>query len=91
MLCLLRKEPVVIRFRLKEIIADKEFNEGRRFTLEEISKTTGIHRTTLSKIAGVKGYNTTTGNIDLLCKYFDCSVGKIMEYIPEDSEPVRVE
>lgn len=30
----------MIRFRLKELIAEKEFQEGRRITLEEIAKAT---------------------------------------------------
>lgn len=72
----------MIRFRLKELIADFEFRTERRVTLEEISKATGIHRTTLSKIANVRGYNTTTDNIDKLCAFFDCKVEQLMERLP---------
>lgn len=75
----------MLRFRLKELIADKEFRDGRRITLDEIAKATAIHRTTLSKIANQKGYNTTTDNLDKLCAYFGCRVEQLMEYIPEDS------
>ena len=71
----------MIRFRLKEMIADKEFKEGKRISIEAISKETGIHRSTISRITGQKGYNTTTDNIDKLCDYFDCPVEKIMEHI----------
>ncbi len=39
----------MFRFRLKELIADKAFRENRRITIEEVSKQTGVHRTTLSK------------------------------------------
>ncbi|MFQ5518573.1 MAG: helix-turn-helix domain-containing protein [Mariprofundus sp.] len=73
----------MIRFRLKELISDKGFNEGRRVTLDEIASATGIHRTTLSKIANQRGYNTTTDNLDKLCTYFNCSVDKLMEHIPD--------
>lgn len=73
----------MIRFRLKELIADMEFRAQRRVTLEEISKATGIHRTTLSKIANSRGYNTTTDNIDKICGFFDCSVENLMERIPD--------
>lgn len=71
----------VIRFFLKELIAEKEFSEDRRITLEEISNETGIHRSTLSKIANVKGYNTTTDVIDKLCVYFETEVEKIMKHV----------
>lgn len=75
---------IVIRFRLKQVIADKEFRAGKRITFEEIAQETGIHRTTLSKISGVRGYNTTTDNIDKLCRYFGCQVGELMEYVPDE-------
>lgn len=71
----------MIRFRLKEMLADKAFAEGRRITLEEVSKQTGIHRTTLSKIANVKGYNTTTDNLDKLCAYFGCDLCALAEFV----------
>jgi len=65
------------------MIIDQEFSAGRRITLDEVSKGTGIQRTTLSRIAGQKGYNTTTDNIDKLCRYFNCNVQALMEYVPE--------
>lgn len=64
----------MIRFLLKELISDKSFREGRRITLDEVSTATGIHRSTLSKIANQKGYNTTTDNLEALCKYFACDL-----------------
>ena len=52
-------------------MTDKAFRENRRITFEEVASTTGINRTTLSKMANQKGYNTTTDNLDALCKFFD--------------------
>lgn len=77
----------MIRFRLKEVIADEEFRQGRRITLEEIAKATGIHRTTLSKIANVRGYNTTTDNLDRLCEFFHCPIGRLVEHVPAAPTP----
>ncbi len=73
----------MLRFRLKELIAEREFQTGKRVTMEEIAKSTGIHRTTLSKIANQRGYNTTTDNLDKLCAFFDCSIDQIVEYVPD--------
>lgn len=73
----------MIRFRLKELIADKSFKENRRITIEEVSQKTGIHRTTLSKIANRVGYSTTTDVLDALCEYFDCEVGDLAERVRE--------
>ncbi len=72
----------MIRFRLKELIAEKEFREGRRVTLDEIAGATNIHRTTLSKIANKKGYNTTTDNLDQICRFFGCQIQDLVEFIP---------
>ena len=76
----------MIRFRLRELIIEKEFAEGRRITLEEVAKATGIQRTTLSRIGGQRGYNTTTDNVDQLCEYFNCPVQSIMEHIKPTAE-----
>ncbi len=74
----------MLRYRLREMIIDREFKEGRRIPLEEISRVTDIHRTTLSRIAGQRGYNTTTDNFDKLCRYFDCPIERLIEYIPDE-------
>ena len=77
----------MIRFRLKELIADKEYKEDRRVTLEEVSRETGIHRTTLSKIANQKGYVTNTDVLDRLCIYFGVNTNEVAEHLPvKDSE-----
>lgn len=76
----------MIRFRLKELIAEKEFQEGRRITLDEIAKATYIHRTTLSKVSNQKGYNTTTEVLDKLCDYFQVSLGQLAEHIKDENQ-----
>ena len=60
---------------------EKAFRENRRVTFEEVSTATGINRTTLSKMANHRGYNTTTDNLGNLCKYFGCAVGEVAEYV----------
>lgn len=74
----------MIRFTLKELITEKAFKEGRRINLQEVADATGIHRTTLSKLQNPTGHNTSTDNLDKLCKYFDCEVGDIACYVPDD-------
>lgn len=71
----------MIRFRIKELIAEKAFNEGRRVTFEEVSQSTGINRTTLSKMANVRGYNTTTDNLNSLCEFFEVDLSQLAEYV----------
>lgn len=72
----------MIRFRLKELIADFEFRENRRLTLDEIANETDIYRSTLSRIANARGYNTTTDTLEKLCQFFKCGLDKVAEYVP---------
>jgi len=73
----------MIRFLLKERIADKEFSEKRRISMDEISKSTGISRQTLSRMMNTHGYNATTDNLDKLCDYFNCELEGIAVRVPE--------
>lgn len=72
----------MLRFKIKEMIAKKEFDEGRRITIAEVAEAAGIHRMTLSKLINQKGYNTGTDNIDQLCEYFQCAIEELIEYVP---------
>ena len=74
----------MIRFRLKERMADLSFKLGRRVYVEEVAAATGIHRLTLGKIANKKGYNCTTDSLDRLCIYFDCRLEDIAEFVREE-------
>lgn len=74
----------MIRFKLKEMLSEKAFREGKRINLDELSEATGVNKSTLSRISSVRGYNTTTDNIDKLCRFFRCSVDKLMEYVPDE-------
>ena len=73
----------MIRFRLSELLADRAFKEGRRIEWQEVAEGAGIHRTTLSRMLNVRGYNASVSNLDSLCKYFHCTVGDIAEYVPD--------
>mgnify|MGYP005753690893 CR=1 FL=1 len=74
----------MLRFKLKERIADLEFRERRRVTIQEIAEATGLNRMTLSKLANHHGANVQTDALDKLCAYFDCRVEDLVEYIASD-------
>ena len=76
----------VLRFKIKEMIAKKEFAEGRRVTIGEVAEAAGIHRMTLSKMINQRGYNTGTENLDRLCEFFECQVEDLVEHVPEKSD-----
>ena len=76
----------MLRFRLKELIADKEFREGRVITLIEIAEATGVHRLTLSRIARPKGYYPNSEILDRLCNYFGCRIEQLVEHIADQPD-----
>lgn len=78
------------RLRLIELLADASFHRGRRVELMEVAQATGIHRTTLSRMINVRGYNATLSNVDALCKFLGCSVGDVATYIPDEDVPAAV-
>ena len=65
-------------------MAEKGFRENRRITIDEVSRETGIHRNTLSRIVNNKGCNTTTVNLDKLCEFFECSLSDLAAYVKGD-------
>lgn len=73
----------MIRFKLRQAISQWEYREQRRLTLTELGEATGIVRTSLSRMTGPKPFNSTTNNVDALCKFFDCSVADLLEYVPD--------
>ena len=77
---------IMLRFKIKELLAKKEFEEGRRITLAKVAKGSGMNRMTLSKIINQKGYSTVTDNLDNLCDYFQCKIEDLVEHIPEEQE-----
>jgi DNA-binding Xre family transcriptional regulator len=73
----------MLRFRLKELLSEKEFREGRVITMVEVASKTGIHRMTLSKLSNNRGYNPTADILDRLCNYFGCRIEQLVEHIPD--------
>jgi DNA-binding Xre family transcriptional regulator len=79
----------VIRYKLREQIAEKMFREDRTITISEVAEQTGIARAVLSNLVNKRGYNTLTDNLDRLCAYFGCELSGIAEYV--DDMPVVAE
>jgi putative transcriptional regulator len=69
----------MIRFRLKELMLERENATGKRVSMQEIAEATNIGRGTLSRIANQKGANTTIEKIEKLCLYFDCGIEELVQ------------
>ncbi len=77
----------MLRLKIKELMARKEFAEGRRVMISEIAESVGIHRVTLSRMINRRGFSTKTDYLDRLCAFFDCRIEDLVEYVPDDQLP----
>jgi putative transcriptional regulator len=80
----------LIRFRLAELIAEKAFKERRLISLAEVADESGVHRSTLSKMAHQPGARIATDILDKLCRYFACQPGDLMTFVDlaNDASPM---
>jgi putative transcriptional regulator len=75
----------MLRYKLKELIAEKEFRERRRVLIQDIAQATGITRNTLSRMLNQHGASVRSENLDRLCAYFACRIEQLVEYVPADA------
>lgn len=69
----------MIRFRIRELLAEKERRDGRRIPLREVSETTGISAQVLSSLTSPdRDIVTNTAFVDSLCRYFECPLNDLM-------------
>lgn len=58
----------------------------RLLKISKISEDTGISRTTLTNLYYRRSTQITFDVLDKLCKYLDCSISDIVEYVPDEKE-----
>lgn len=67
----------MIVFKLDDLIWQ------HRTTAEDIFQKTGIGKSTLSTIRNNKNINISIHTLNKLCKYFNCKISDLMEYVPD--------
>lgn len=66
----------MIVIKLDDLIWEK------RTTAENIAKETGLGSSTILKLRNSKNVNININTLDKLCKYFDCKLTDLIDYIP---------
>jgi len=54
----------------------------RKTTAEAIAKATGLGCSTISKLRNSKNVNISLVTLDKLCRYFDCKLTDLIDYVP---------
>ncbi len=73
----------MIRVLFNQMLDEKRFRERRRISLGDVCAETGLSRPTVSRLANVPGYVTSTETIEKLCRYFGCTPGDLLVLIDE--------
>lgn len=73
----------MLRFRLPELLLEKERRENRRIGWREVSEETGISRQVLANLAArTRAAVTNTAYLEALCRYFGCHLQELVELVP---------
>jgi putative transcriptional regulator len=76
----------MIRILFNQLLDDKAFRERRRITINDVCEETGLSRPTVSRIANVPGYVTSTETVETLCRYFGCTPGDLLVLVEEQPD-----
>ena len=73
----------MIRSKLKLLIAEREVEHAERITYESLGLAVELSKNTLARLAENKTDRVDFTTIDKLCTYFNCTIGDLLEYVPE--------
>lgn len=61
----------------------------RRLKISEVARDAGVDRGTLTRLYHETAERVELGALNRICLHFDCSIGDLLEYIPEQKDEVR--
>ena len=79
----------MIRILFNQLLDEKSFRERRRITINDVCDETGLSRPTVSRVANVPGYVTSTDTVERLCRYLQCTPGDLLVLVDDESDGQR--
>jgi len=73
----------MIVYRIRELMDKRMKREKGVLTVAQVARESGIARVPLVKMVNNSGYTTSTDKLNLLCRYFDCKLHELVEYVPD--------
>jgi DNA-binding Xre family transcriptional regulator len=74
---------MAVRWRIKQLMAEREQATGERESYRKIAKETKISPNTLSALATGKAEQVGTGTIEGLLKYFNCKPNDLIVLVED--------
>jgi len=75
----------MIRCNLSVLMGKKKMN------IADVHRATGLNRTTVTHLYYETTQRIEMQAVDKLCKLFECQVGDLFEWIPDEASPAEVE
>ena len=77
----------MIQSKLRRLRFEKEERDGAKLTYEKLTEDTGLASSTLARLLKSDTVDRIDGQtLSVLCRYFHCGVGDILEYMPDAEE-----
>jgi putative transcriptional regulator len=73
----------MIKIRLEQQILEKSAREGKRLSIDELAKETGVSRITLHRLKSDPYRSTSTDVINKLCNFFKCELNDLLVFEKE--------
>ena len=74
----------MIRSKLRRLRFEKEERDGVKLTYETLTDKTGLASSTLARLLKAETVDRIDGpTLSVLCRFFECGVGDILEYLPD--------
>ncbi|WP_264877416.1 helix-turn-helix domain-containing protein [Vibrio agarivorans] len=74
----------MIKYKLQEQMELKKKRDNIKISQADVARAIGVQRAAISKLIVNKNYVTTTSTLDALCKFFDCQIEDLVEYVPDE-------
>ena len=74
---------VAIKINFRQRLLEKQLREKRRIDDKEIHQETGTPYKTIERWDKGKVTQIDTRVLERWCKYLDCNVGDLLEYVPD--------
>lgn len=63
----------------------------RKLKIIDVANETGLHRNTVSALYNERAERIEAEAIEKLCQFFECTVGELFEYIPQNKGKEELE
>ena len=73
----------MVRSNVKVLVAQKEQQEGRKLPYRVLTEEIGVSSGVLTRLMNSDFDRVERRTLNTLCRFFNCGVGDLLEYVPD--------